>query len=266
VKDELLKRIAGQSGYNRQLNMAREYLQAYILRCLYLHDFFKQTAFHGGTCLRFLYQTRRFSEDLDFALLDKQQKLDLELMIVGLVTDLEDSGYKVSVKIKGDMVRSALIQFSDLLYEAGISQRAEENLSIKIDMDTNPPNGARFQNQIIHKHFMFGITAYDLSSLFTGKINAILTRNYLKGRDYYDLFWYLATYKGLLPNLDFLNHSLHQFNPGLKDMDAFSWKGILAEKVHQADWKTIFQDVNLLLEDTAEQAVFTKENLLLLLH
>ncbi|MCP5104389.1 MAG: nucleotidyl transferase AbiEii/AbiGii toxin family protein, partial [bacterium] len=209
MKDELMLLLHEKEGYNAKLNTMREYLQAFILRILFKNNFFRHAAFLGGTCLRFVYSIKRFSEDLDFSL-QKEQDFHFEKIVDTLSGELEDSGYQVAAKIKIDGVYSAMIKFSGLLWEAGMSHREEENFSIKIEVDRRPPRGNRTESRIITKYFMSGIACFDLSTLFAGKINAVLTRNYVKGRDYYDLFWYLTVHKGTQPNIEFLKNALAQ--------------------------------------------------------
>ncbi|MCP5048272.1 MAG: nucleotidyl transferase AbiEii/AbiGii toxin family protein [bacterium] len=95
-----------------------------------------------------------------------------------------------------------------------------------------------------------------------------MTRNYIKGRDYYDLFWYLGTHKGLSPNLEFLKNALRQFR-GLEsslESDAENWKEQVVDILNSTDWGKILKEVELLVEDREELDLFTKENLLMLLH
>ena len=259
MKDELLTLVSSKDGYNTKLNIMREYLQAFILRILFKNNFFKHAAFLGGTCLRFIYDVKRFSEDLDFSL-QLKELFDFDKTIRFLTTELENSGYSISIKIKKNSIYSALIKFPGILYEAKMSDRKEENLSIKIDLDTNPPAGARIKQHIINKHFLFGVTCYDLSTLFAGKINAVLTRNYAKGRDYYDLFWYMTTHRGLEPNIEFLKNALAQFNWQGNLNNNEDWKRAVIETTQHADWRKIQKEIELLIEDPYEMNVFTKDN------
>lgn len=264
MKDELLDLLAEKEGYNLKLNTLREYMQAFILRVLFKNDFFQHAAFLGGTCLRFIHNLKRFSEDLDFSLLD-ERAFDFDKIIRSLESELQDAGYSPAVKTKKTTIYSAMVKFPRVLFEAGMSGRKEENFSIKIDLDMQPPAGSRTESHVINKHFMSGITCFDLATLFAGKLNAILTRNYAKGRDYYDLFWYLATHKGLHPNIEFLKNALRQFDR-LEVLDGSeNWKSPVMDKLSHVDWGMVQKEVGLLIEDPGELDIFTKANLLLLL-
>lgn len=55
----------------------REIMQEITLAGLYRANFFEHAAFYGGTALRIFHGLNRFSEDLDFSLLEKNQELKL---------------------------------------------------------------------------------------------------------------------------------------------------------------------------------------------
>jgi len=267
VRDQLLEILSQKEGYNLKLNTMREYLQAFILRILFKKNFFRHAAFLGGTCLRFLYDIKRFSEDLDFSL-QEAGGFDFDKTVNSLVSELEGAGYSVREKIKKNGIYSGHIKFAGLLYDAGMSHGAQENLSIKIDLDRKPPAGAKTEPHLVNKYFMVGLKSFDLSTLLAGKINAVLTRNYNKGRDFYDIMWYLTTHRTLEPNKEFLRNALLQFidEEGWIEESVGNWKLRLAEKVASVDWKAIRSEVELLIEDRVELELFTRENLLLLLN
>ena len=265
MKDELFKLVESGQSIGQKKNIIREYLQLYILRSLYNNNFFQYCAFHGGTCLRFVYDIKRFSEDLDFALVEDRRKFDFDKIIHKVKSELKDAGYSVGIKSKKKTVLSTLFRFSDLLYELNLSNRKEEYFSIKIEIDTEPPSKGTTQINIVNKYFMLGLKCYTLPTLYAGKINAILTRSYIKGRDYYDLFWYLITYKEMLPDFNFLKNSLTQFGWKGNFPDSSTWKQKLTDVILKAEWEIIRDDVELLLEDINELKLFTKENLLNLL-
>ncbi len=265
MKEELLTLLSGKEGYNLKVNTLREYLQAFMLRILFKNNFFQHTAFLGGTCLRFIHAIKRFSEDLDFSLLDASG-FDYHKIVQTLSKELADAGYQVLVKTKSNSIYSSLFKFSDLLNEAGISNRRGENISIKIDLDTHPPAEAKTEKHIINRYFMVGVTSYDLSTLLAGKINALLTRNYAKGRDYYDLFWYLTTHKKLEPNFPFLKNALAQFNWQGNMRESRDWKIAVFETLQGVDWEKIQKEMELLIEDRESLALFTRENIIMLLN
>ncbi len=265
MKDYALQLAAARTGYNEKLNCLREYLQAYIMRILFDDGFFNRAAFVGGTALRFLHQLPRYSEDLDFSLIGKE-KQSLETVALRVKRELELSGYEITVKHNDRRtVRYATIGFSGLLFEAGLSPHRGRKLSIKIELDTRPPAGAALATHIGGVHFPLAYTTYGLPSLFAGKITALLSRDYTKGRDYFDLGWYLSRWPELRPNLELLNNGLRQagvegFCPAADD-----WRTRLSRVVETADWEMVRKDASPFLERAADLNIYTRDNLLRLL-
>ena len=265
MKDYVLELARSHEGYNAKLNVMREYLQAYILRMLYAKKFFRATVFLGGTALRFLHGLPRFSEDLDFSLVKKIEMPFVEIIKI-LKNELSLAGYSVSVKYDDEStVQYALIKFEGLMKEAGISPHYEQLLSIKVDIDTNPPRGAGLETGIVNKYFPLSFLSYDLPSLFSGKIHCVLNRNYTKGRDLFDLGWYLSRWKDISPNFAFLDNALKQTNWQGTYPAKENWRNSLFEVVKNMDWDKVNADVGRFLESSADSTVFSKENLLKLI-
>ncbi|MFA5090360.1 MAG: nucleotidyl transferase AbiEii/AbiGii toxin family protein [Candidatus Omnitrophota bacterium] len=265
MKDYLLELTAKQSGYNAKLNAMREYLQAYTLRIMHDDGVFRTTAFLGGTALRFLYDLPRFSEDLDFSLAKKGGHRFPEL-IERVKGELVSAGYDAAVTCnEKKTVCNSFIRFEGLLYEAGISPLKSQKFSIKIEIDTDPPEGAILKTDIINKYFPISFLSYDLPSLFSGKIHALLSRKYTKGRDFFDLGWYLSKWKDLTPNFTLLGNALKQTGWQGKIPSENTWKDFLSKVVHEADWRKVKQDVENFLENPRDLEIFTKENVLNLL-
>ncbi len=265
MKDYALELTSAREGYNAKLNTLREYLQAYILRILHTDELFKNSAFLGGTALRFLYGLPRFSEDLDFSLIKAADSSFTE-SINKLKKELILAGYAISIRYSEvKAVKYALVKFEELMRDTGLSPYKEQLLSIKIDIDTNPPSGAGFKPQIINKYFPLSFMFYDLPSLLAGKIHALLSRNYTKGRDYFDLCWYLSRWKNSVPNINFLTNALKQTDYRGELPDSKNWRQCLYKVVEKTNWKLIYKDVENFLESEADSIVFTKENALKLI-
>ncbi|HBG62314.1 MAG: hypothetical protein A2306_11410 [Omnitrophica WOR_2 bacterium RIFOXYB2_FULL_38_16] len=262
MKDYVLELAASKKTSDDKFNTIREYLQSYILRIMQDFGAFHYCAFLGGTALRFLYDLPRFSEDLDFSLANKQEKTFVE-MIKHIKKELELSGYNVEVSYKDNRaVHSAMIKFSNLMYEAGLSGLKDQKISIKLDIDTNPPDGAKLDTKIINKFFPLSFLTYDLSSLFAGKMHAILNRKYTKGRDFYDVFWYLSRMKDLKPNIVLLQNALKQSGWDKPMPQESDWKDFLIKVVEGVNWDSVDKDVRSFLEQPLDMKVFNKENLL----
>jgi len=248
------------SGSPRPHLLAREYLQAKILRGLHDAGAFGSIAFVGGTALRFLYGIPRFSEDLDFSASSPGKRLDLAGVIANVGNLLKAEGYGPDVSLRADRtVSRADISFRGLPFELGFSGHRTKALTIKVEIDTNPPENAGFEVSLVRRHEMVRILHHDRESLLAGKLHAILARPWVKGRDLYDLVWYLSDRAWPPPNVQFLQAGLRQ--SGIVG-DAMCWRELVAERISNADWRKVSEDVLPFLENTRE-AEFLSEDVLL---
>ena len=273
MKDYCLELAASQKSSAAKYNAMREYLQAYVLRLMHDRGILRSTAFVGGTALRFLHGLPRFSEDLDFSQHKKPAYRTGRpgLSFAGLMNiikqELISAGYEPSVTFhEVKTVQSAFVRFEGLLYEAKLSPLKAQKFSIKIEIDTNPPQGAVLATQVVNKFFPIAFLSYDLSSLLSGKIHALLTRKYTKGRDFFDLGWYLSRFKTLSPNIKFLRNALTQTGYAKKMPAEKDWRKYLSDAVEKTDWKAVHKDVVNFLENPKDMDIFTKENVLRLIN
>ncbi len=262
MKDQAIETAARLSGH-RKLAALREYLQAEILFSLQNQNAFQKMAFVGGTALRFLHGIGRYSEDLDFSAAG--EKFDPAYLWTKVTRDLADAGYQVSMHPrKKGAIAGVYYRFEGLLHESGISGHQKEKLAIRVEVDLRPPAGAVLQTTMVRRHFILSLRHYDLASLFAGKCHAVLQRRYTKGRDVYDLAWYL-TQPGIEPNLILLNNALRQTGWKGPEADKKNWKDILAQAVEHIDWKAVREELSNFLETPAELTGIQKESLLSLL-
>jgi len=262
MKDYCLELAAAREGYDAKLNAMREYLQAYILRIMQQERVFRSAAFLGGTALRFIYKLRRFSEDLDFSLADKPQWKFIDV-VTEIRNQLAAAGYDVDAKYKDEKtVQHAFFRFSRLLYDAGVSPLRDQKFSIRLEIDTNPPDGAVTETKVSNIYFPVSFLTHDLPSMFAGKLHALLSRGFTKGRDFYDLAWYCSRFDGIQPNVPFLNNALKQSGWRGPVLNKDNWWPEVTKVVKSADWKKVRADVEKFLEDPADMDVYTKENVL----
>lgn len=244
-------------------NVAREYLQARILGCLQRNGAMIPLAFHGGTALRFLYAMPRYSEDLDFTLEQPGSAYNFRAYLQAIRTELTAEGYPVEIKLNDKkVVHSAFIRFAGLLYELGLSPHQTEVLSVKLEVDTNPPAGAGLTTTVIRRFVTLQLQHHDKASLLAGKIHAILQRSYTKGRDIYDLLWYLSDPTWPAPNLTLLNHALRQTGWSGAELTEITWRVMVQEKLQTLTWEPVVGDVSSFLELAADSQLLTLENLL----
>ena len=107
---------------------------------------------------------------------------------------------------------------------------------MKIELDTNPPAGANTETRIVRPFVMLNLLHYDRSSLLAGKLHAILTRKYTKGRDLYDLSWYLSDSSWPHPNFVLHNNALRQTRWNGPLVTPENWREIIKRKLVDIDW------------------------------
>jgi predicted nucleotidyltransferase component of viral defense system len=247
-------------------NLAREYLQALLLQSLQRAGAMTMLAFHGGTALRFLYSLPRYSEDLDFALERETDSYDFRSYLHAIRKDLETQGYSTVYKINDQKtVHSGFVRFPGLPYELGLTVHQDEILAVKIEVDTNPPKGAKLDTTLVRRHVMLNLQHHDKASLLAGKLHAILQRPYLKGRDVYDLIWYLSDKDWPAPNLNMLNHALAQTGRTGASLTSENWRRIVQAQIESVSWEHVLDDVLPFLQTQQETDLLTKENLVNLL-
>jgi predicted nucleotidyltransferase component of viral defense system len=195
----------------------REIMQQIALAGLYRTGFFEKAAFYGGTALRIFYQLDRFSEDLDFSLLEPDANFSFENYLPGLLTEFESMGLQVSVREKTksniSSIESAFLKsetvWKELVLENIIPQSGINNtiaIKIKLEVDKMPPLNFETEEKLLLQPFSFYVKCFTLPHLFAGKMHALLFRKWVtnvKGRDWYDMEWYIK--KGVYLNL---NHFL----------------------------------------------------------
>ncbi|MCI0550587.1 MAG: nucleotidyl transferase AbiEii/AbiGii toxin family protein [Anaerolineae bacterium] len=266
MKEHLVGLIQPASSPIEARNMAREYLQALILQSLQRAGAMTALAFHGGTALRFLYSLPRFSEDLDFALEGNTTAYGFRAYLQTIQKDLNLQGYDVSVKTSDQKtVHSAFLRFNGLPYELDLSPHRDETLAVKVEVDTNPPKGAGLEASIVRRHVLLNLQHHNRASLLAGKLHAILQRPFLKGRDVYDLIWYLSDRGWPMPNLTLLNNALAQTNWDGANITAENWRGIVRARIESFSWEQVVNDVEPFLASQEDVELLTKENLLKLL-
>ena len=254
---------AGEPDLRRRLNLVREYLQAHILRSLQDAGAFASLAFQGGTALRFLHGLRRFSEVLDFSLERPEHDRGLVALAESAKRDLALSGYAVeaAVRRKG-AVQTVEIKFPGLLQETDVTPLRGEKLMIRIDVDTHPPAGAVLVTRLVTRHFPIVFRVRDLRSCMAGKVHAVLARRWTKGRDLFDLGWYLTRADHPSPNLDLLRNALAQTGWRGPAIETGSWRTIVRDRLTRLDWPSVVADVDPFLEDSRDRRLLDRDLLL----
>lgn len=261
VKDHLAALVAqaGPSGHGR--HVAREYLQARILESLQRQGAMVPLAFHGGTALRFLFDLPRYSEDLDFALEGSPDDYVFRSWVKAIGSMFTAEGYRVDLRVSdAKTVHGAYVRFPGLLHSLGQSPHASEVLAIKLEVDTRPPAGAGMAVTMVRRHVLLRLQHHDRASLLSGKLHAVLQRRFTKGRDLYDLLWYLSARDWPPPNLHLLNNALAQTGWPGPELHADNWCEVVARRLDQLDWPRARADVAPFLERAHELELLTLDN------
>ena len=191
----------------------REELQYLILYVLYTkmsHPIY----FMGGTKLRLSYGINRFSEDIDLALDKPNPDFPAERFFAEIESAFSEkiTGFHLHANFNTNRnVLKIMLAFPGILYDVGFSPLPSQTIKIKIELDTNPPAFASYEKKnygSIAGDYM--ISTHDLPTGFAGKISTVLFREYQKGRDYYDLQWYLEQKQKIPINLAYLNANAKQ--------------------------------------------------------
>lgn len=187
------------------LSALREIMQEVALSGLSRTDFFERAAFYGGTALRIFYGLDRFSEDLDFSLMEADANFSLEPYFAAIVLEFEAVGMTVSINEKDKKIKSNIesaflksetiwkeLVLEDVVKQVGI--KSNKQIKIKIEVDRQPPLGFETEEKLLLRPFSFYVKCFTQPSLFAGKMHALLFRKWktrVKGRDWYDLEWYI---------------------------------------------------------------------------
>jgi hypothetical protein len=254
MKSELLQDARRAQDVVGRTNIARQYVQRQILATLSGSSAFASLAFVGGTCLRFLHDLKRYSEDLDFSV-EERDGYTPDRWIEAIRIALAQQGLPAEVSWRDRRaVDIGWVKLPGLLHELDIAPTRSQRLAIKIEVDKNPPAGARCVTSALTVPRLIAVRHYDLRSLMAGKINAVLSRPYAKGRDWYDLLWYLA--RRIEPNVTMLSNGLKQ-TPSVHCADAEQWRGGVLNRLGTIDWVAVVADVRPFLEVPSELDAFT---------
>jgi predicted nucleotidyltransferase component of viral defense system len=256
-----------------QVNQAlREIMQEIALAGLQRSGFFEKAAFYGGTALRIFHQLDRFSEDLDFSLLESDGHFSLNHYLNAVVDEFAAMGMKVSIveKIKTQKtnVDSAFLKSDTLWTELNLENILPEmhvsgnvSIKIKIEIDTAPPPGFLTEEKLLLKPFSFYVRCYQLPDLFAGKIHALLFRKWkqrVKGRDWYDMEWYIR--KGVrLNKTHFIQRAIDSNDLSTNEMSNEEFLELLRVKIESTSINAIKEDVVRFIDDENKLTIWSKQ-------
>lgn len=255
-------------------NAIKEIIQEIALAGLSRGGFFEKAAFYGGTCLRIFHGLNRFSEDLDFALLDKDANFKLDMYFPALKKEFQSYGIDMDVEFKEKNdeteVQSAFLKGNTLMLMMSFFPKSEEakkvisnqKIKIKFEIDVDNPGGGTTEIKYKMLPAPYEVQVFDEATLFAGKIHAILCRNYknhVKGRDFYDYIFYIG--KESKFNLRYLENKLKNTGGIINDesLTLEKVKELLKVKFESIDYESAIKDVSNFIDNKSSLKMWKKE-------
>jgi hypothetical protein len=250
IKIYLTKLVKDSASDDRvfKRNLLKNYLQILVLDFIYSDMEYSQLVFYGGSSLAHCYNMPRLSEDLDFV--DLKKKIEIPKLSENL------EGYfkkNTDLEVKAVPQKFRIYLKFPLLHELGLAGKSESDLLfLKIEIFNGFDFCTDYKIETIPL-FKFNRTVlvktFDLPTLMATKIRAVLMRKWektdksgktlatVKGRDYYDLLWYLE--KGIMPNFECME--------GITNKEKL--KEQLLSSIIKVDTRSIRMDLESLIDD-----------------
>jgi hypothetical protein len=253
-------------------NSLREIVQEIALAGLSRSGFFEKAAFYGGTALRIFYGVKRFSEDLDFSLLEVDPDFELQPYLDGMVSEFKALGINVTVKEKVKSKQSAIdsaflkpdTEWKELILKSIIPQEKigmRPDIRIKLEVDTDPPLGFTTEEKLLLRPFSFYTKCFTAPDLFAGKMHALIFRKWkgrTKGRDWFDMEWYV---KSNIP-LHFEHFVIRSKQSGdwnKESMTTEEFMKLLINKIDQVSMADIRDDIVRFIPDDTPLEIWSKD-------
>ncbi|HEY3369937.1 MAG TPA: nucleotidyl transferase AbiEii/AbiGii toxin family protein [Prolixibacteraceae bacterium] len=260
--DQMLSRYQIQTN-DDFINAQHEVMQQVTLAGLYRGGFFNKAAFYGGTCLRIFHGLQRFSEDMDFSLLQSDTDFRLENYFEPIKLEFNALGRDVVInkkeKKRQSNVESAFLKDDSAIYN--LQFRTERTIKIKIEVDINPPSGFSTENKFLLLPFSFMSRCYTLPDLYAGKMHALLFRswkNRVKGRDWYDFEWYVRNNTAL--NFQHLSERTSQFGSLMQGaLTQNNFIPLLKEMILKTNIEMVKADVRPFIKNPEEMNIWSTE-------
>ena len=256
------------------LRALKEVMQEIALLGLWRSKFFENAAFCGGTSLRVLYGLDRFSENLDFSLLEKRKNFDLADYSEALKRELASFGFAVEIESRKKQASAAIqsaflkadtrTQMITVEFDKGLIENVPRNqvLKIRLEVDVDPPPGFTTEVRYLLRPIPFSVRTFSLPDLFAGKMHAVLCREWksrVKGRDWYDLVWFAAYHPEL--HLSHLEQRMRQTGhwEGSAPLTEVELRKLIARRIDSVDIDQIRREVEPFVKDPGALAIWSKE-------
>lgn len=258
-----------QAEYKQAL---REIMQQITLAGLYRGGFFEKAAFYGGTALRIFYGLNRFSEDLDFSLLQTNTEFTFEDYFKNIDDEFKALGMNVTLRTKKKAnqtpIESAFLksktlwgelQLTSIVPQIGLQQNL--GIKIKLEADTTPPLGFATEEKLILRPFSFYVKCFILEDLFAGKMHALLFRKWganVKGRDWYDFEWYVR--QNTFLHLDhFLKRARNSGDWEKETLTKMEFRNMLNQRIEEVNLRRAKADVSRFIPDPGVLEIWSKD-------
>lgn len=224
-------------------SILKEYLQYKILNSIFNSEYANKLAFLGGTALRIVYGSTRFSEDLDFDNFALREGEFTKLSTI-IQKDLMLEGLEVEINTVTRNAYRIKIRIPKLLFDSGLSPLSEQKILIQVD--TVPQNFEyETEKPLLNKFDIFTqIHAVPKDLLLAQKIFASTNRKRIMGRDFFDIVFLQGL--GAKPNFAYLKKNINIDNE--KDL-----KKYLLEKSASLNFEALAKDVEPLLFDPRDK-------------
>lgn len=165
------------------INVAREYCQHLFLSYLYRQNGSEKLLFKGGTALRIVFRSPRYSEDLDFTGINIKEK-EIEEIFTNTLSEIENTGIEVEI-IESKNTTGGYLGIA-LFDVYGV------NIQIQIEVSLRNNREARGVRVLIDNDYIPAYTLVHLTmdDIIKGKLQALYSRK--KPRDFFDYFFLLS--------------------------------------------------------------------------
>lgn len=249
---------------DEKLNALHEVMQQVTLAGLHRGGFFNNAAFYGGTCLRIFHKLPRFSEDMDFSLLQKDDSFNVENYFESILGEFKSLGREVVIekryKKMETPIESAFLKDSTDIYN--VKFQTERMVKIKIEVDKDPPLLFSTENRLLLHPYSFMTKCFTLPDLFAGKMHALIFRKWksrIKGRDWYDFEWYVRN--GI--KLDFIHFkeraAQSENDLNMKDLSVKDFMNLLKEKLSSMDIERVKEDVRPFIKNSNDMEIWSTD-------
>ena len=262
IFDQIVEEFGAKTDVEH-LNAVHEVMQQFALAGLARGGFFEKAAFYGGTALHLFYGLPRFSEDMDFSLLKEEETFNFEDYFDAIRNEFSLAGKDVSVELKHKAIHptaieSAFLKETSAVFDLGFTTKKQ--VRVKLEIDIKPPLKFVTEEKLLLQPSSCWVKVFALDCLLAGKVHAALFRawrNRVKGRDWYDLEWYIRN--GVACNL---RHLAERTKATSHESDLSSSEAVIEafrSRIDSIDFELAKSDVRPFLKDVSSLNIWSRE-------